>query len=761
MLMVAVEMAWGFDDAPARAPAADGDPLEDPIEPFQPATPRTAEEQDRLDAVALFAAGRMREQAGLEHEQSGDDAARDENYSAALRLYERALRHDPDALPILRHIIRLAIEKLNRPAEALRYAIKAVELDPSNAVLLRQLGEQLKEQGDVAGALRLYEKALSVAPPDEKSAARVALRAEMARLYHRIGDYAQSAAAAAEVVAALAAPADYGLDDGAVQEILGEPGVTWDLFGESFLKAGRAEEAIAAFEKSAVESGDQGLLGFRLAQVHASSDPARALNELRKYFDARDASQGTAPYELLAQVLAAQGQSADLLPQLEQLLAQDGQNVPLGHYLAAQYQQAGQTDKAAALYEKLVNDSPTPAGYTGLSALYRQTKQAAPLLELLGKLAAQTGDLSTLGEEESQALKADTALVAAVLQAARDRLAADPQTLDYGGRLAAALLALDVKDYAAAGDFFRLAVESRPDSAAELMLSWGVSLLSAEQYELAIEVFQRAVETKLLADDNPVFHYYLSMAQEFAGRTDDALATAHGALALQPDSPRLQSRVAWILFHAKRYDDAAKAYEELIQKYDAVRTNPEVSRVVREARLVLSSICVTQKRIPEAEEWLEQVLDEYPEDVSAQNDLGYLWADQGKHLDRALQMAQNAVAAEPDNAAYLDTLGWCLFRLGRLDEAVAALEKASAGDKPDGVILEHLGDVYVKMGQTDKAVVAWQRALSRFDPNDDAEPIARTIEKLKSHGVEAAPPSRTDTPDTSRSDKEASDKNGA
>jgi Flp pilus assembly protein TadD len=82
-----------------------------------------------------------------------------------------------------------------------------------------------------------------------------------------------------------------------------------------------------------------------------------------------------------------------------------------------------------------------------------------------------------------------------------------------------------------------------------------------------------------------------------------------------------------------------------------------------------------------------------------------------------------------------------LFRLGRLDEAVAALEKACAGEKPDGVILEHLGDVYAQMGQTDKAIVAWQRALSQFDPQDDAEPVARTIEKLKSQGVEAAPPS--------------------
>ena len=56
---------------------------------------------------------------------------------------------------------------------------------------------------------------------------------------------------------------------------------------------------------------------------------------------------------------------------------------------------------------------------------------------------------------------------------------------------------------------------------------------------------------------------------------------------------------------------------------------------MREARLLLSNIAVLQNRPAEAEEWLEQVLDEFPDDASASNDLGYLWAERGAHLERA------------------------------------------------------------------------------------------------------------------------------
>jgi Flp pilus assembly protein TadD len=123
-------------------------------------------------------------------------------------------------------------------------------------------------------------------------------------------------------------------------------------------------------------------------------------------------------------------------------------------------------------------------------------------------------------------------------------------------------------------------------------------------------------------------------------------------------------------------------------------------------------------------------LDEYPDDVGANNDLGYLWADRNVKLQRALKMILAAVAAEPDNRAYRDSLGWIFFRLGRLTEAAAELEKAIDPKQPDGTVLDHLGDVCRELGKTDKARDAWRQAVEAYQKDKEPEKAAKVREKL-------------------------------
>jgi tetratricopeptide (TPR) repeat protein len=138
-----------------------------------------------------------------------------------------------------------------------------------------------------------------------------------------------------------------------------------------------------------------------------------------------------------------------------------------------------------------------------------------------------------------------------------------------------------------------------------------------------------------------------------------------------------------------------------------------VRSVTREARLALSNISLELGDYPAAIEWLEQVLDEFPEDIGASNDLGYLWVDHNEHLQRALKLIQRAVEAEPERAAYRDSLGWAYYRMGRYEEAVVELSKAAAGE-PEGTILDHLGDALNEAGKKDDAIAAWKRAAAAF-----------------------------------------------
>ena len=157
----------------------------------------------------------------------------------------------------------------------------------------------------------------------------------------------------------------------------------------------------------------------------------------------------------------------------------------------------------------------------------------------------------------------------------------------------------------------------------------------------------------------------------------------------------------------------------------------------------MSNVYVMLGEMDSAEKPLEAVLDEFPDDVGAMNDLGYLWADRGKNLELALEMVRKAVASDPENKAYRDSLGWVYYRLKRFPEAIVELELAvgdgakSSGEKtaeeddgPDGVILDHLADAYAAVGRTDDARKTWQRAEKAYIKSHENDKLAAVRKKL-------------------------------
>src|SRR5216117_43949 len=87
--------------------------------------------------------------------------------------------------------------------------------------------------------------------------------------------------------------------------------------------------------------------------------------------------------------------------------------------------------------------------------------------------------------------------------------------------------------------------------------------------------------------------------------------------------------------------------------------------------------------------------------AEAYNYLGYMWADHNMQLEEAEQMIRRALEMEPNNASYLDSLGWVEFRKGKFDQALADLLRAAKNmDREDPVVLEHIGDTYLKLDRT-------------------------------------------------------------
>lgn len=116
-------------------------------------------------------------------------------------------------------------------------------------------------------------------------------------------------------------------------------------------------------------------------------------------------------------------------------------------------------------------------------------------------------------------------------------------------------------------------------------------------------------------------------------------------------------------------------------------------------------------RLDEAEVLFQRLVESDPDDAAAANYLGYAWADNDRNLQEALKLINRAVTLEPENAAYLDSLGWVHYRLGDLDQAEYWLRRAVGLGGNDGTVLAHLGEVLLRKGQTEEARLLLRQAL--------------------------------------------------
>ena len=115
----------------------------------------------------------------------------------------------------------------------------------------------------------------------------------------------------------------------------------------------------------------------------------------------------------------------------------------------------------------------------------------------------------------------------------------------------------------------------------------------------------------------------------------------------------------------------------------------------------------------------QRCLEIAPSFAQALNYLGYMWAEHDLNLEKARDLIGKALKAEPANGAYLDSMGWVLFKLKHPEQALDYLLKASQGlDKPDATVYDHLGDIYQALKQPDKAREAWRKSLT-LDPSDE------------------------------------------
>jgi tetratricopeptide (TPR) repeat protein len=730
-------------------------PGEDPPEPFVPLHPRTVEDRKKVEAITTFAAARALE----EHRR----------YSAAADRMEEAYKLDPDSVTILRRLARLNLI-LGRTDKGMAYGRRALTADPTDADTITRLITYYNNRlRDPMAAETLLKEVLANPKLGPNEPSRTLVEFELGRLYSgKLQQFDKAADSFAKVTEALDDKQAKRLNPYVLKIILGDDEAdAYEEFGLVFLQAKRYEQAVKAFERGLDYDPDSPQLPLILCQTLLKLNQGeKALALVERYLKRQP--HGVEGYELLAKVLTALKREDEITPRLEQAAKVDSKNLALQYALADRYLDVGQVERAEALYKQLLQAQPSTQGYAALASSLYKRKKGEELFKVILEAVGRPGGFDAV-KEQIQGIGSDEKLADQVLDAGYKMAKEDPATLGRNGLQILAKIGRDANKREKLISLQRLELERSPspqsykeyfsllfemkkfDDAAlaceemfkrfpeerngRTLLELGLTFRLAEKPERAIEVYREAL--KLDATDIEA-KFQLAIALSQAGKLDESIALLKEAAKSSPaNAAKITSALGSILSQAGRNQEAIAVYKELLERY------PNDEDIFRTAHSNLSIVYVNMGDYAKGEAELEILLARTPDEPGVNNDLGYLYADQGKNLEKAETMIRKAVEQEPENFAYLDSLGWVLFKRGKVKEAVEPLEKAIKVQidtmATDATVYEHLGDVYFQLQQIEKAREAWKSAekvAAKATPVDKRLPEIRkkleSLEKLRS-----------------------------
>ncbi|MHB1422548.1 MAG: tetratricopeptide repeat protein [Gemmataceae bacterium] len=383
-------------------------------------------------------------------------------------------------------------------------------------------------------------------------------------------------------------------------------------------------------------------------------------------------------------------------------------------------------------------------------------KQALKLNDITGN-DAQSGERDALLKDKAHAKK----LVAEAARMAAEK--PHPFTNNATFILGTLALSKKIKDYSAAETFWRLHLEQAKElhSAKGIMAAYRGLLLSAyakRKYAEAEKLCKEARDNEIIGDainkvraeenDEEAIKERLTLM----GFILEVIEEEAVAIARQGNVKRAIELIdrkfpdkteSWFVLDLKgdvyriadKNKEALKIYEEEIER---VKNDNDLKKKDQEKQLDKihywqSGLYIELGQVEKAEEVLKELLAKHPDEPKYNNDLGYVWADHDMHLAEAEKMIRKAIEEDrkkrqkadskykpddeiKDNGAYLDSLGWVLFKQKKYVEAKRYLRQAvrntvEEGEDESVEIYDHLGDVLMALGQKPEAVAAWKKGV--------------------------------------------------
>ena len=569
--------------------------------------------------------------------------------------------------PVVRFEYAQLLRDLNVPDESLKQAQEVVRLDP-----------QLVEGHRLLGALEL---ALSERDPSHLDRAIAEL--EAARKLQP-GNPA-IAAPLARALLAKGRPAEAARVLEEAGEASAQPALA-RIAAEAKAKSGRTREAEAIYAQLLEQSPEDRESAAALIDLYEEDDQLDKALDLLAKLEKLDPENAAIP-ERITLDLARAGRFADAEKRARELAAKRPENRAIRRLLAQVLFEKGSSPEGEKILRALVVEDPDDDA----------TRRAL------------TGELM----RERRFAEAKTFLEEGIRRAGEDPKkipARDAATVELG------YLAVLQKDYARAQQILTpLAVKQGTVNARALRI-----LATAARQKEDFSGGLAAARAALTAE--PGKSEWTALVAEFQYRAGDR-KKAEESLATLAASQDIDEVLAAADVYARVKDYAAAAR---VAQEASVRFPDSAEALFR-----LGSALERSGAPEEAEKTFQKLLQGRPNDSAAQNYLGYMWAERGVRLDEARELLEKAVAREPRNGAYLDSLGWVYFRLGRLEKAQTYLAEAKQREPDDPTIEEHLGDLSERQGDVARAIVHWERAiqLKHEEPEKVRQKLARVARK--------------------------------
>ncbi len=449
------------------------------------------------------------------------------------------------------------------------------------------------------------------------------------------------------------------------------------LLAECDLRLGQDDQAIAAFKRILKANPyDSDARQYLILLYEKNGDALGIAKEneamLRLY--------GKSPEILhrLAQIYTRQKMYDKALHYLNELQSMDSTSAEVPYLMGQIKDVQNQPDSAASYYRETLKRKPTHKGARDrLTTFYRSKRDWKAIIALYRPVLK--ADSTNRG---ARIMSAEACYYLDQYEQARRFLLplvqganADPALMELMGRIE-----LEGKHAASAASYFRrILQQTKKNRIAWMFLAF--SLTDMDSVQQAQEVFEQAL--KYFPEDSNLWAFYGSNLHE-----------------------------------QEMYEPAINAFRKTL----------ELDSTNRTALAGLPVIYETLKMYARCDSVYELAIKRLPDNALILNNFAYSLSERNIRLQEALKMAQKAISIQPDNSAYLDTIGWIYYKLGQYPEAAQYIQKAVDSGEASAVVLEHLGDVYASLGQTEQAKTYWQKSIE-MDP--DNQTLIKKLEKIK------------------------------